>query len=192
MVERSNLKAEGSPIKFTYRDYLHLPEDKRYEIIDGELFMVPAPRRGHQEALGNLYVCLRTFVEEKSLGEVYLAPLDVILSDIDIVQPDLLFISRERADILTEENVRGAPDLVIEILSPSGSYRDKVLKRKLYAKYGVREYWIVHPKRREIAVLAPEKGDLRTWKTFREGETLESRLLEGLRIEIDSVLPSRR
>lgn len=192
MVERSKVKTEGSPIKFTYRDYLHLPEDKRYEIIDGELFMVPAPRIGHQGALGNLYVCLRTFVEEKSLGEVYLAPVDVILSDIDIVQPDLLFISRERSEILTEENVRGAPDLVIEILSPSGSYRDKVLKRKLYAKYGVREYWIVHPKRREIAVLVPEKGDLRTWKTFRLGETLESRLLQGLRIEIDQVLPPGR
>ena len=130
-------------IKFTYIDYKNTPDDKRYELLDGELVVVPSPRTGHQKTLLKLGVRLVAFVEERRLGEVYVAPFDVVLADTDVVQPDILFISNERAGIVTEDNVQGAPDLVIEILSPSTAERDRTFKRSLYAHHGVREFWIV-------------------------------------------------
>src|SRR3989304_5917025 len=99
--------------KFTYDDYLLLPEDKRYELIEGELIMVPSPGRKHQEVLGNLYLFLRKFVEESHFGKIFIAPFDVVFSSYDVVQPDIIFVTKERLQIITEENIQGAPDLVI-------------------------------------------------------------------------------
>ena len=106
--------------KVTYDDYAALPDDgKRYEVIDGELLLVPAPNRRHQYVAMNLTLLLGPFVRLKKLGEIYFAPFDVVLSNTNIVQPDLIFISTERAGVLNEKNARGVPDLVVEILSPS-------------------------------------------------------------------------
>ena len=106
-------------IKFTYQDYINTPDDKRYELIDGELILAPAPRRDHQRVEGRLGSRLHLFVERNKLGIVYFAPRDVVFSDTNIVQPDLMFISNERMHIDTEAEVWGGPDLVVEILSPS-------------------------------------------------------------------------
>ena len=106
-------------VKRTYEDYCATADDKRYELLNGDLMMVPAPNRKHQWVLGRLHIELDRFTQEHGLGEVYVAPFDVVLSDTDVVQPDLLFISRAREHTINDENVRGAPDLVIEILSPS-------------------------------------------------------------------------
>ena len=104
-------------IRLTYDDYCLLPNDgKRYEIIDGELFVTPSPRTAHQKVVTNLCYYLADFVKEQELGEVYVAPLDVVLSRFDIVEPDVLYISKARATVLTENNVQGAPDLVVEVL----------------------------------------------------------------------------
>ena len=104
--------------RLTYADYMKTSDDERYELLNGELIMSPSPREIHQYISGNLYLVLGAFVRDRSLGRVYFAPFDVVLSDTDVVQPDLLFVSNERAAIITADNIQGAPDLVVEILPP--------------------------------------------------------------------------
>ena len=143
-------------VKFTYDDYLNTPDGSRCEVLDGELVMAPAPDLRHQRINTRLSALVHTFVNERGLGEVFCPPCDVMLSPTDVVQPDLIFVSRERGTILLEgDAVRGAPDLVVEILSPSTADRDRKLKRALYAAHGIREYWLVDPDAQTVTVLAP-------------------------------------
>jgi Uma2 family endonuclease len=174
-------------IKFTYQDYLLLPEDKRYEIIEGELIMVPSPGFSHQSASGNLGFLLRQFIREKRLGIVLNAPMDVVLSQENIVQPDIIFIFKKRMDIITEKNIQGAPDLVIEILSPNTKKKDSILKRKLYAKFGVREFWLVDPQEEEVEVLILKKRGFEQIGLYRKGQILTSPLLPGLKIPLQEL-----
>ena len=174
-------------VKFTYEDYKHTPEDKRYELIDGDLIMVPAPRTAHQRSSRDIGLPLVTFVDENELGEVFLAPTDVVLSNTDVVQPDILFVSRERSYIINELNIRGAPDLVIEVLSPSTAQRDRTLKRTLYALHGVSEYWQADTDAKNVTVLALEDGEYTVAGIYGEGQTLESPSLAGFTLEIDRV-----
>ena len=112
--------------KLTYEDYCAAPADERYELLDGDLIMVPAPNLKHQHVLGNLHYHLRQFITEHGTGRLLLAPCDVFLSDTNVVQPDLLFVSRQREHLLSDgEKVRGAPDLVVEVLSPSTADKDR-------------------------------------------------------------------
>jgi len=177
-------------IKFTYEDYLTASADKRYELLDGNLIMVPAPNVKHQRVQGNLYYHLRLFITEHEPGELLPAPCDVVLSDSDVVQPDLLFISRERRHLLSGgENVQGAPDLVIEILSPSTADKDRGIKRELYGRYGVTEYWLVDPMAETISIHRQRGGVLAATSTLGRGQTLRSRLLIGLELQLDDVFP---
>jgi Uma2 family endonuclease len=133
-------------LKLTYDDYLCLPDDgKRHEIIDGEHVMTPAPSTRHQRISGNLFLLLAAHIQQTRSGELFAAPTDVRLSDVDVVQPDLSFITYERRSIITPQCIDGAPDLVIEILSEATRRRDEVVKRKLYERFGVTEYWVVDP-----------------------------------------------
>lgn len=174
-------------IKFTLVDYLNAPEDKRYELLDGELVMTPAPGERHQRASMLLGWKLIQFVTENRLGRVYAAPFDVVLSNTDVVQPDLLFVSNERADIVTAANVQGAPDLVVEILSPSTADRDLTFKRRLYARHGVREYWIVDSEAGNISVLLLREGEFETAGTYGAGDTLTSPTLRGFELTVDEL-----
>ena len=133
-------------VKLTYEDYRTTSEDERYELLDGDLVMVAAPNLRHQTVLLRLTQGLGQFIDEHKLGKLFFSPCDVVLSDADVVQPDLLFVSREREHLLsTGENVQGAPDLVVEILSPATADRDRGYKRELYGRHCVREYWLVDP-----------------------------------------------
>ena len=174
-------------IKFTYQDYINTPDDKRYELIDGELILAPAPRRDHQTVEVRLGSRLHLFVDENELGVVYFAPRDVVFSDTNIVQPDLLFISNERMHIDTEAEVWGGPDLVVEILSPSTEARDRTVKRALYARHGVNEYWLVDPDARTMAVLLLGEQGFEPVATYGEGDTLISPTLPGFSILVDEV-----
>lgn len=174
-------------VKFTYEDYVNAPEDKRYELIDGDLLMTPAPGELHQRVSILLGSKLFNFASENNLGRVYVAPFDVVLSDVDVVQPDLLFVSDEQGHIITPENVQGAPDLVVEILSPSTATRDTTFKRVLYARHGVKEYWMVDTEKRVITVLLGGDGRLDVADVFGEGETLTSTTLQGFKLNIDDV-----
>jgi Uma2 family endonuclease len=176
------MKPSRSEIKFTYEDYLLLPGEKRYELIDGDLHMVPAPRTFHQLVSVEIMEALNRFVREQGLGRVFSAPCDVYFSRQDVVQPDILFIASNRLGVIKENYIQGAPDLVIEILSPSSEEMDRQLKRKLYALHGVREYWIVNPDAKSIEVLTRQEGDLRIVQTFVADEWLTSPLLEGFRM----------
>ena len=179
--------AQPSPrVKFTYEDYRRTPEDKRYELIDGDLIMVPSTRAAHQNLMRELGVIFDRYAKERG-GEVYFAPFDVVLSDTDVLQPDILYISNERLHILTEDNVRGAPDLVIEILSPGTADRDRTLKRSLYARHGVREYWLVDPQTSTVEVLWSREGPFDSTVMYTARETLTSPLLHGLHIQLSEV-----
>ncbi len=173
--------------KLTYEDYRHIPDDERYELLDGELVMSPSPNRAHQRIDTKLGWRLAQFVEERDLGEVYSAPFDVVLSEVDVVQPDLLFVSNERAYIITEDNIRGAPDLVVEILSPSTAERDRTFKRMLYARYGVPEYWLVDPDSRTITILRLDAGVYAEVSRYGPGQTLASPTLLGFTANLDQI-----
>ncbi|MCE2539414.1 MAG: Uma2 family endonuclease [Acidobacteria bacterium] len=174
-------------IKFTYVDYVNAPEDKRYELLDGDLVMTPAPGEIHQRVSILLGWRLIQFVTENGLGRVYVAPFDVVLSDTDVVQPDLLFVSNERAHVITPANVQGAPDLVVEILSPSTAERDLTFKRRLYARHGVSEYWIVDTTARSVTVLLLREAGFEVAGEYGAGETLTSPTLRGFTLRIDDL-----
>ena len=177
--------------RFTYEDYRTAPPDRRYELLDGDLLMTPAPSLKHQRIQVRLGEPLARFVRENALGEIFFAPCDVVLSDTDVVQPDLLFVSNERAHLLSGgENVRGAPDLVVEILSPATAERDRGYKRALYAKHRVAEYWLVDPASETVWVHRLRNGELAVAHTFARGDTLRSPLLPGFALEVDDVFGS--
>lgn len=183
--------------EWTYADYLRLPDDGwRYEIIEGELHMHPAPRPKHQEAVSNLLRIIGTFVQthlpEKGLGKVYTAPIDVILSGeiATPVQPDLLFIAADRLEIVQEENIVGAPDWVIEVLSPSNWLTDRRVKFDAYARAGVREYWIVDVDSRTIEAFVLQGQRYVQVGKFGSGERVAATVLEGFEIAVDKVCPA--
>ena len=178
---------QSERIKFTYEDYKHTSEDERYELIDGELILAAAPRRAHQRAEIRLATRLENYVEAHDLGEVYSAPFDVLLTDTDVVQPDLLFVSKERLHIINEDNIRGAPDLVVEILSPSTAGRDRTVKRTLYAKHGIKEYWQVDTDAKTIMVLLLGENGYELAGIYGEGQALTSPTLEGFTLNLAEI-----
>ena len=173
--------------KLTYADYCRTPDDERYELLDGELIVAPAPNSAHQITVMELGTLLHMFVKARGLGQVFSAPYDVVLSETNVVQPDLLFVSNERAHIRTSANVRGAPDLVIEILSPSTASRDWGEKRDLYAEYGVREYWLVDPDTRTVTVLLLDDGVFVEVARYSAGAILSSPTLTSFTANLDDI-----
>jgi Uma2 family endonuclease len=180
-------KVMSANVKFTYHDYLSLSSEKRYELLEGELYVVPAPSVYHQVISGKLYVALFLFIKEHDLGELLSAPCDVVLSEEDVVQPDILFVSKNRVGIIGKANIQGPPDLIIEILSPETKSRDVEFKRKLYVKAGVREYWILDPSSKTIEVLAWSRTGYRRFATYPHTAQLTSRLFPGLTLSLTEV-----
>ena len=174
-----------SKIKFTYGDYKSLPESetKRYELLEGELIMVPSPSERHQSISRNLGFILYQFIRDKNLGTLYYAPFDVVLGE-DVVQPDIIYISEERLSIIGEEEIHDAPDLIIEILSPATAERDRRYKRTLYARYGVKEYWIVDPDKQNIEVMTLGGTGFEPASIYRKREILTSSLFGGFRLNL--------
>jgi Uma2 family endonuclease len=149
-------------IVLTYEDYVALPNDgKRYEILEGELTVTPAPSTKHQTASVNLLVLLSQYIKERDLGKLFHSPIDLILESTSVLQPDLLFVSQARRHIITERAIEGAPDLVVEILSPTTSRTDRVTKAQIYARHSVPVYWIVDPEREAIEIYLLEADGYR-------------------------------
>jgi Uma2 family endonuclease len=143
----------------TYDDYRQLPEDgHRYELYEGEIEVAPAPGSRHQRVVGRLYYRLEGHVSSRGLGTVLIAPLDVLLSETTVVQPDILFVAREREGIIGEHYVGGPPDLVVEVLSPTTLHRDRVIKRQLYSRYGVPHLWMLDPEQRRFQAFTLVEG----------------------------------
>jgi Uma2 family endonuclease len=156
------------------------------ELWDGELIKSPAPSFQHQEVVLRFYRLLDAWATRKQAGKTIAAPVDMVLSPRRAVQPDVLFIARERLGIV-QQCVRGPADLVAEVLSPASRRRDRIEKRDLYEQHGVREYWMLDPEAGTIEVLALESGEYRLAGRWREGETARSQLLEGFAARVDSV-----
>ena len=174
--------------KMTYDEYCLLPNDgKQYELFDGELVVTPSPHRQHQRISGILYRRLAAYVEEHSLGEVYYSPLDTIFTEHTVLQPDILFVSGRRLSEIAREKIEGAPDLVVEILSPSTFHKDLRRKMKVYSESGVREYWIVDPEMKAMELYCQGKEGLELVRHFSAEETFESRLLAGFRVAVGSI-----
>ena len=169
--------------KFTYEHYLLLPEGDRRELIEGELLMTPAPNEKHQRISGNVTFHLRLFLEANPLGAIYVAPFDVIFDDYNVVQPDIVVILNDHRPRIQAEGLRGAPDLAVEILSPSTASRDTVYKRALFHRFGVREYWIVDPTAETVECYT------RAAEGFVGGavEKIQSVILPGFEMELGRV-----
>lgn len=170
----------------TYDDLLALPDDgNRYELIHGEIVMSPAPKTKHQRIQMLLSRKLGDYVETHRLGELFGAPLDVKFSPYNVVQPDLVFVSRARADIVSEDFIDGAPDLIIEILSPSNRMRDLVTKAALYADQGVAEYWIIDPDSETVVVNVLRHGLYTALQPA--GDAIRSGVFPNLRMTVSEV-----
>ncbi len=149
----------GQRVILTYKDYEVLPADgRRYELHEGELSVTPAPSPQHQQILANLNEIVRQHVKSHDLGKVFFAPIDCILGETTVVQPDLVYLDNSRLSIVSARGLEGAPTLVVEILSPTTTLIDRSTKRQLYARYGVPDYWIVDPEARVIEAYGLSDG----------------------------------
>ena len=171
--------------RLTYDDYCLLPNNgRRHEVIDGELFVTPSPRRAHQKVVTQLSRVLGNFVETRICGEVYVAPFDVVFSLFDVVEPDILYVSKERASVVTEKNVQGAPDLVVEVLSATTAEIDRTTKMKLYARYGVQEYWMIDPEECTAEIYRREAGGFERVASLEGSDSLTTPLLPGFSVSL--------
>jgi len=191
MSGRDDMMRTTPGVKLTYDDFLLFPDDgKRHELIDGEHYVTPSPSRKHQAVVWNLAGIIAPYLESHPVGRAFVAPFDVIFSDFDVVEPDVLFISKARLEeVLTTKNVRGAPNLVVEIASRSTRSRDETLKRKLYERFGVEEYWVIEPDDDTIVVY--KYGDQGYRREFdlaaTRGDMLTTPLLPGLQLPLDRI-----
>jgi Uma2 family endonuclease len=176
-----------SALKFTYEDYALLPEDRRYEVVDGELFVTPAATTMHQVVKKRFVRLLDDHVESGQLGIVLDAPYDVVLSEYDVLQPDILFVSAARRPIVGPKYAGPAPDLVVEVLSPSTEARDRVAKAKRYAKFSVREMWLVDPEVKTIEVLVNSGAGFARVALYGETDTVRSVVLPGFEFPAEPV-----
>ncbi len=171
---------------WTYNDYAALPDEgKRYEIVNGVLYMTPSPTGPHQDAVGRFYAYLLTHVETAGLGKIRIAPFDVELAPDVVVQPDVFVVLKANFDKITKTHIIGAPDLVIEVSSPSTAGYDRREKQDAYANAGVAEYWVAHPTEREVEVLVLENGKYRSLGIFEGQAILPSQVLAELPVHVE-------
>ena len=173
---------------WTYERYYALDDEQRYEVINGELLMVPGPGTFHQSIVGALFIRLTRHAEESGAGTVFVSPLDVVLDDINVVQPDVLFIRNDHLEIIDPRAIRGVPDLVVEILSPGTRRRDRMVKAQLYARAGVPEYWIVDPPARCIEVFSLGETGYALHSSATGGGVASSKALDGFEVVVNEVM----
>lgn len=180
------MKPHAGRIKLTYDEYAELPNDgKRYQILDGELDVTPAPGTDHQQIL--LRIAVRLIELEKRGWRIFVAPVDVLLGPNDVVQPDLVLIRPERVQLVNRANVQGAPDVVVEILSPSSRRTDCITKKALYARFGVAYYWIVDPDHDRLELYRLEGESYGLALSATRPEVLRPPELGGLEIPLDEI-----
>lgn len=179
--------ASSSEKTFTYEDYRKLPEGAPYQLIGGELVLTPAPGTYHQIVSSKLEFQMMGFILERKLGIVLDAPIDVYLEETETYQPDIIFIAQERMEIIEPARVNGAPDLVVEILSPTTAYYDLRKKYKIYEKSGVKEYWIVDPEEKSVQVFLLKEGKFVLDQDVAVQGAVSSRLLGGFTVSLESI-----
>ena len=173
--------------RWTYEEYSCLDDDQRYEIIAGNLLIAPAPDTWHQDWLSDIYVFLRQFVRQRKLGRTFIAPVDVVLDEENTVQPDIVFVAAARADIIQRRAIFGTPDLLIELISPSSVRRDRYDKQELYARFGVKEYWIGDPANKSLEILTLKAGRYELHCAAEEKGKLSSLVLPELEFDLTEI-----
>ncbi len=173
------------------KEFSQLPEGPPYfQLIGGELFMSPSPRYRHQEIVGNIFSSIREHLRRSPVGKVVIAPSDVELSPDDVYEPDIYFVSKERLGILTEQGASGAPDLVVEVLSPGTAKLDLGPKREVYARAGVEEMWLVDERRSKIDLYLLQGTELKLVRTVVAGDTIETPLIPGFSLDVREIFES--
>jgi len=172
---------------YTYADYAMLPEGAPYQLIGGKLIMTPSPTTYHQDIVVCLVEKLLNFNAKEKAGKVYVSPIDVYLEDKETYQPDVIFISKDRLHIIESAKINGAPDLVMEILSPSTAYYDLKEKFKVYARHGVKEYWIIDPKDKSIEVYEGNEGKFKQVQRMEEEGKAKSSILKGFEVNLKDI-----
>jgi Uma2 family endonuclease len=183
---------EATPIRvvLTYRDYEALPADGRhYELHNGELIVTAAPGTPHQRLVGRLFRLLQQHVEENQLGEVFVSPIDCILSDTTVVEPDLVYVESARSSLVSQRGIEGPPTLVVEILSRSTAQIDRGAKLQLYARHGISNYWIVDPDDRRIEAYTLTEGAFRVVARLAGTDRGSLPPLSGLTIAAGTLWP---
>ncbi len=170
--------------EYTAADYALLPESAPFQLLNGKLIFMAAPKINHQRISRNLTRFIDRFVEENELGEIFYAPTDVKFDNKNVVQPDLLFVSFARKEIISEVNINGAPDFVVEILSDSTAKKDYEDKMKLYGQYDVVEYWIVKPKEQSVEVYHNQAQTMHLHTEAGMADTIKSLAIQGFELEV--------
>ena len=183
-------------VKLTYDDFLLFPDDGlRHELIDGEHYVTPSPNLDHQRISGRLYLAIGNYLQAHPTGEIVYAPFDVVFSRHDVVEPDLLYLSNERASrVVTQTSVHGAPNLIIEILSKSTRRRDRTIKQRLYERSAVDEYWMVDPVTASIRILRQRAGRFAAAADLRAdaGDVLTTPLLPEFTVPLAEIFATPR
>lgn len=175
-------------LKFTYREYRALPETgPRYQLVEGELLLSPSPNFRHQRLVAKVFNALFNHVEHQKLGHVLSGPIDVILNDENVFVPDIVFVSNARMKIEVEEGLRGAPDLCVEVLSPSNKALDRETKRVQYARAGVLEYWIIEPSAKTVEVFRLQENPGAPVRTLQSNERLTTPLLADFTLDLETI-----
>ena len=175
--------------KLTYSDYAAKDDGFRYELINGELLMAPAPSIYHQRSNYKLVKLLGNYIDDNKLGWLYDSPTDVILDKFNTVQPDILFVSNENFSRFKENAIYGAPDFVVEIISPYSIHRDRYLKKELYELHGVKEFWLMDIENKSVEVFNNNNGHFDLFSLTVEKGKIESNLFPDLEIMIEDILP---
>ena len=174
--------------RWTYEEYYRLDDDQRYEIIDGSLLpMTPGPDTWHQSWVGEIYMIFQSHLKTRKLGKVFLSPVDVVLDEENTIQPDLVFVSNANLNIIQKRAIFGAPDLLVELVSPSSVRRDRQVKRDLYARFGVQEYWIGDPAKRTLEILNLQAGRYDLHCRAEGKGKLSSLVLPGLKFDLTQI-----
>ena len=177
--------------RITYEDYVTFPDNERWEIVDGEAFLVPSPNESHQRVVGELHLQIGGYLKTYGGGRVYVAPFDVVLDPGgDIVQPDIVFIADEDMHVLTDANVRGRPSWAIEVLSPSHPDRDRKLKLGRYERFGIPEYWICDPEAEAVEIYRLEGERYGEPTVMRAPERPSPLRPSGLSVDLSDVFPT--
>jgi Uma2 family endonuclease len=173
--------------RWSYEEYYRLDDDQRYEIIDGNLLMAPAPDTWHQSWLGDLYDLFRAHVLRNKLGKVFISPIDVVLDPENTVQPDIVFVASAQFSIIQRPAIFGVPDLLVELVSPSSVRRDRYDKKELYSRFGVKEYWIGDPANKALEILTLKNSRYELHCCAEEKGKLTSLLLPGLEFDLSEI-----
>jgi Uma2 family endonuclease len=177
------------PKLLTYLDYVKLtpPDNGNFELLNGQIYFMASPKPSHQRISLRLSYFLAACVIPNNLGEIFTAPMDVVFTEYDTFQPDLLFITKERLNIIGENKIEGSPDLVVEILSPSNDANEMSYKRHIYGSKGVKEYWLINVEKQMLTLYKQIDNELRWQKDIQKNEVLKSEIIQGFELELSNI-----